>query len=281
MVREASRPYFELAAGLVFYLQGGRLMRLFKNFFCLCLIMVLPIGYYGDANDSSSVWFRLGGGTGQYSTIVESCTKPPVMHSDNFSDVGAAIVFRPSREDPFVFGLRGGHLSAGTIPEGKYGSTLEHGYVNPFASIEWEKFGIGAGLVRNLGPKLESDLFWDVFTKFYDYEPDMDFRKGRNYLSGHIRLGSYSSIYGIGSLNEGVPIASQYGYLLLGLGYGGVADWHFTSGISAGFYDHPGFYFGLGHDLKGYGRPEFSFRLGSAEDDFEGGFSFGWTIPLN
>lgn len=255
-------------------------MRLSRNVFCLFLIMMLPIGYYADENDSTSVWFRAGGGVGQYSTVIQSCDEPPKQFSNSFSDVGGEIVIRPSMSAPVMLGLRGGHLSAGIESSEKYGNSLENGYLNPHIAVELENFGAGIGWVRNLGPVMGDDVYLDFLKDVYDFDPILDFRRDKNFISGHARLGSYSSIYAIGSLNEGIPIVSQYGYFLLGMGYGGVPGWHFTSGVSGGFYNQGGFYLGIGRDLPRYGRPELSFRLGSAEGDFEGGFSLNWTIPI-
>ncbi len=255
-------------------------MRNFKNVFCWCLILVLPISYYADPNDSSSIWFRLGGGTGQYSTVIKSCNNPPEYLSNDYSDIGGALEFRPSLKDDVIFGIRGGHLSAGIKPGTKYGHSLEHGYINPYVSVEKQVFGAGIGLVRNLGPRVGNAFYREIFEDHYDIDPKIDFRYHRNNLSGHVRLGSLSSIYGIVSLYEGVPIVSRYGYFLFGLGYGSVPDWHFTSGLSLGFYDQTGFYLGVSHDMKEFGRPEFAFRLGSAQGDFEGGFSVGWAFTL-
>ena len=255
-------------------------MRYLKNVFCWCLVLVLPIGYYADPSDSSSVWFRLGGGTGQYSTVIESCDDPPRYLSNTYSDIGGSLEFRLSQKDDLIFGVRGGHLSAGIDSGTVYGNSLEHGYVNPFASVEMKDFGIGIGLMRNLGPRLNRELYHEVFDDLFDLDPEIDFRYRRNYMSGHVRIGPVSSVYAIASLYEGVPIVSNYGYYLFGFGYGAVPDWHFTTGISAGFYDQAGFYLGISHDTKGFGQPEFAFRLGSAEGDFEGGFSLGWTFTL-
>jgi len=255
-------------------------VKYFKNVFCFCLVLILPIGYYTGEGDTSNVWFRVGGGTGKYTTVIESCDEPPEHYSENFSDVGAALEIRPSDEQDIYFGVRGGHVSADIPVETEYGRTLEHGYINPHVSLETEDFGVGVGLVRNLGPRIRDELYWEIFDEILDIDPEIDFRRARNYLSGHARVGSYSSIYMIASLMEGTPIVSQYGYYMLGFGYGGVEDWHFASGLSGGFYDQGGFYMGMSHDLEGYGRPELSFRLGSSEDDFEGSISFAWTFTL-
>jgi hypothetical protein len=254
---------------------------MFKKVFCTCLILVLPISYYNIENDSTNVWFRLGGGTGQYSSVIRSCDTPPLAHSDDYADFGAELAYRPDRKAPFYLGLRGGHLKAGILNHPVYGNSLQNGYMNPFVSVETHYFGLGAGWIRNLGPVTYNRLGWFIDGNFIDFDPDLDFRNSKNYSSGHLRLGSVSSVYFLASYNEGVPIVSQYGYLLLGVGYGRVPRWHFVSGLSAGFYDEVGAYFGIAHDLGKSGVPQLSFRLGSSENEFEGGISLNWTIPIN
>jgi len=258
----------------------GGFMRLTKRFFCMCLVMMLPIGYYSNENDSSSVWFRVGGGVGQYSTIVESCNEPPRKYSNSFYDAGAEIAIRPIVDAPVIFGLRGGHLSAGIETTEKYGSSLENGYLNPHFALETEYFGGGIGWVRNIGPTIEDNVYWDILGDIYDIDPVLDFRRQKNFVSGHVRLGSYSTVYAIGTLYEGVPAISQYGPLMLGLGFGVVPKWNFMTGISGGFYDQGGFYFGVSHDMAQYGSPALSFRAGSADGDFEGAFSLNWTFTI-
>jgi hypothetical protein len=191
------------------------------------------------------------------------------------------LAYRPNPEDPFIVGLRAGHLSADFEPVSGNDYSAEHGYINPYGSIESKYFGFGLGWIRNLGPRLETMRGWNLYYNLLDFDNDLDFRKSENYGSGHLRIGSVSSVYFLTSVNEGVPIASQYGFFLMGLGYGGAPRWHFLGGLSGGFYDEAGFYLGLGHDMGKSGRPQLSFRLGSSEGEFEGGVSLNWTIPIN
>jgi len=87
----------------------------------------------------------------------------------------------------------------------------------PFSyhTVESKYAGFGMGWIRNIGPKIPEKLF--------DHDPD--WRKSRDYLSGHIHLGLDSRLYALSSFFEGVPIASQYGYVFLGAG-GSYRKWH-------------------------------------------------------
>lgn len=88
-----------------------------------------------------------------------------------------------------------------------------------------------------------------------------------------------SLVYAMLSFFEGVPIASQYGYLFLGAG-GRIHDWHLAGGFSGGFYDGSGAYFGISRDFARRGRPTLSVRLGSSHGEFEGAVSLNWSWPV-
>jgi hypothetical protein len=247
----------------------------FRNLFCLCLMAIVPFGYYAGDRDSSRVRIDVGGGAGQYLAVLNSCNDIPEKRLDDFKDIGADISFRPSVRLPLVFGLRGGHLS--TDPEkivyayfqSSTPPSFENGYINPYLSIETKYFGAGTGWVRNLGPEIPAAYF----------DLDLDFRQEKDFASGHIRVGAYSSVYAIVSFCEGVPIASQYGYFFLG-GGGSIKRWHFAGGFSGGPYHGGGVYLGLSHDTKHYGRPSLSVRAGGSEGEFEGAINLGWSWPV-
>lgn len=250
-------------------------MKYFRNFFCLCLIAIVPFGYYAKDQDSSHVRIDGGVGAGQYLAVLRSCEDIKEKRIDHFKDIGADISYRPAIKLPFVFGIRGGHLSTNLekviyafYSSGKQAS-IENGYINPYLSIETKYVGLGSGIGWNLGPEIPHN-FLDV---------DFDFRKEKYYASGHLRVGSYSSAYAIMSFYEGVPIASQYGYFLLGAG-GSIKQWHLIGGFSTGPYDGPGAYLGISHDTERLGRPSLSFRAGGSEGEFEGAIGLGWSWPV-
>jgi len=250
-------------------------MKYFRNCFCLCLIAIVPFSYYTNDNDSSHVRIDGGVGTGQYMAIMRSCNDIRGKRLDHLKDVGADVSYRPEIKLPFVLGIRAGHLSSTSerVIYSYYSNTgagsLENGYINPYLSIEFKYFGIGAGWGRNLGPEIPHEVI----------DLDFDFRQEKDYGSGHIRVGSYSTVYAILSFFEGTPIASDYGYVLLGGGVG-LRKWHLAAGFSGGPYDNGGAYFGISRDIERCGRPSLSFRAGSAEGEFEGAINLGWSWPV-
>ncbi len=250
-------------------------MKYFRNVFCLCLVAIVPFGYYANDNDSSHVRIDGGVGTGTYLSVLRSCEDIRDKRVDHFEDIGADISYRPAHTLPFVLGIRGGHMktSLDKVIYAYYPSSTKasfnNGYINPYVSIETRYVGLGAGWGRNLGPEFPPDM----------YESDFDFRQNKDYASTHIRVGPYSTVYAMMSFCEGVPIASQYGYLLLGVG-GSIGRWHLIGGYSGGPYDGPGGYLGISHDTERYGRPSLSFRAGSTEGEFEGAINLGWSWPV-
>lgn len=252
-------------------------MNYLKHFLCLSLIAVVPFGYYFDDSDSVQVRMRLAAGRGEYATIIRNCNGTlQDIHTGEYSDYGGEIAFKPNPDQPFVVGIRGGHLSADSysqsilgVPVALSGPT-ENGYINPYFAIEGRFVGFSLGWLRNIGPDMDKDLF----------KLDGDFRSTKDYGSMHLRVGSFRNFYVIGSFNEGVPIVSQYGFFLLGAGYGGVENWHFLTGISAGFYEEPGFHVGISRKLGHLGSADFSFRYGTAQSETERGLSLGWSYPI-
>ncbi|MCP4570069.1 MAG: hypothetical protein GY841_21010 [FCB group bacterium] len=234
-------------------------------------ILILPVGYYQGNEDSSKVHLGLAGGTGQYATVLRSCGEVTSKETMTYKDVAAGVEYRPDFNEPIVFGLRAGHLSTQTQYNVHSGSRLDNGYINPYFSIEGKYVGFGAGWLRNIGPVLDESLL-DLNT---------DFRKSTDVPSGHLRLGKRSGTYFIVSFFEGMPIVSEYGYLMTGVGYGGSSKWDFVGGLSAGFYDGAGIFMSLNRKTSQHGWPGIAVRLGSSEGEFEGGMSFHWFFQLN
>lgn len=241
------------------------------------MIAIVPFGYYFDESDSSHVRMKLASGQGEYATIIRTCNgNLEDVHTGKFSDFGGELAFRPNLNGPIVLGLRGGHLSADSYSQSILGLTInelgptENGYVNAYIAFEERTAGLSVGWVRNLGVDLDEDRF----------KLDGDFRSSKDYLSGHFRLGAFDDIYLISSLNEGVPIVSQHGFFLVGVGYGGLKNWHLLSGFSAGFFEAPGIHLGLSRGLGSLGSADLSLRYGTAEGETEHGVSLGWSIPL-
>lgn len=250
-------------------------MKYYRNIFCLCLIAIVPFGYYANDADSSHVRIDGGVGTGQYLAVLRSCNDIRGERLDHFTDIGTDISCRPAIRLPIVFGIRAGYLRANPekiisafYPVGDSAS-IENGYINPYFSIETKYFGIGAGRGWTLGPERPNNWI----------DLDFDFRQEKDYVSGHLRIGSYSSAYAIMSFYEGTPVASQYGYFLLGAG-GSIQQWHLAGGLSGGPYDGAGFYMGVSRDIERYGRPSLSFRAGSTHGVFEGAIGLNWSWPV-
>ncbi|SYZ74606.1 hypothetical protein TRIP_C90234 [Candidatus Zixiibacteriota bacterium] len=251
-------------------------MKSLTRFTGLAVILILPFGYYTGSDDSTHFTAGAGFGFGNYATIIEGCEGREV-HMVSFRDFGGSVAYHPSVHFPFVFGFRAGQLSVDDPPKSKsidqnypYPAS-KHGYINPNISLEFKSFGLGAGWVRNTGTVYPNDQ-WQI-------QP-FDFRRSRNFPSGHIRLGPTDKWFFLGSFCEGVPIMTQYGTILGAMGYGGSEDKIIVMGLCGGIHEHAGLYTGIIFKPGHLGGKVLSIRVGENYDRLEGSFSFEWYLPI-
>lgn len=240
-------------------------------------LLILPLGYYTGTKDSTHVTVGGGIGYGDYATLLQGCEGEKEVHMVGFRDVGGFVAVRPTSRSPFRFGFQGGYLSVEEPPEPispdqnyPYPQS-HHAYINPNISLELKPVGIGVGWLRNLGTVFPRDK-WNV--------EDFDFRRSRNFPSGHIRIGSTDSWFGLASFGEGLPVMTQYGTILGGIGYGDLHGKTVVFGICGGLYKHAGLFGSVVSRPGRFGGKSVSFRIGRNLDTFEGSFALGWYIPI-
>ena len=128
-----------------------------------------------------------------------------------FKEVGAAVDHQASKR--FHIGARGGYVWTSNSFVGGYDTTLtdlsqpeNFAHVNPYVAVEWKYFGVGLGGVFS-GGTLHTGETEDI--------PVDDSSDAQ--LSGHVRVGSLSSVYANVTCWEGVPLITN-GHVTLGAG---------------------------------------------------------------
>jgi len=243
----------------------------------LAIILVLPFGYYTGTNDSSHVAIGGGVGFGKYATLIQGCEGGEEVHMVNFREFSGSIAARPTGYSPLVLGFRGGYLMVEDPPESISGTeyypatSANGGYINPNISLEFKPFGVGGGWFRNLGTVYPPNR-WRV--------ERFDFRRSRDFPSGHIRIGATDSWFGVASFCEGVPAMTQYGTILGAIGRGKPGGNIFMGGICGGLHRHAGVFGSIVSKPGKIGTKVFAARIGRNLGAFEGSVSFAWYFPL-
>lgn len=250
-------------------------MKTIKKIVCFSFLLILPVGYNMDTKDSTHFTVGAGVGYGNYAKLVEGCEGGQEVSMVKFRDFGGSVAFHPTVHTPFVLGFRGGYLSVEEAPvakgEPEYFRTSHHPYINPNLSFEFKTVGIGLGWFRNLGSVFPDDG--------YNIQP-FDFRRSKDFPSGHLRLGKTDSWFALASFCEGVPAMTQYGTILGGIGYGGLESKTIIGGICGGLHEHAGLFAGMISRPGRWGGEIISLRIGRNYDTFEGSFSLGWYFPI-
>lgn len=252
-------------------------MKSFMNVVCLSFLLILPIAYYPDTKDSTHVTIGGGIGFGNYATLIQGCEGGQEVHMVSFRDFGGSAAVHPTMHSPFIFGFHGGYFSVEDPPEPKSAEEnypypeSNHGYINPSISLEFKPIGIGGGWLRNLGTVYPPSR-WNI-------QP-FDFRRSRDFPSGHVRLGRTDSWYALASFCEGFPIMTQYGTILGGIGHGNPGGKTFMGGICGGIHKHAGLYGCMVSKSGRFGAKSFSVRIGRSYDTFEGSIAFAWYFPI-
>ena len=256
-----------------------KIMKFITRIASFSFLLILPVGYYTGTKDSAHVTMGGGIGYGNYATLIQGCEGGQEVHMVGFRDFGGFVAVRPTIHSPFILGFQGGYLSVEEPPEPISANEnypypypkSNHAYVNPNISLELKPIGIGAGWLRNLGTVFPRNR-WNV--------QDFDFRHSRDFPSGHIRIGPTDSWYGLASFCEGLPVMTQYGTILGGIGYGGLERKTIVFGVCGGLYEHAGLFGCMISKPGRFGGKSISFRIGRNLDTFEGSFSVGWYIPI-
>ncbi len=252
-------------------------MKSITNIVAFSFLLILPIAYYPDSKDSTH--FTIGGGIGfgNYATLIEGCEGGQSVHMVSFRDFGASVAVHPTVHSPFVLGFQGGYFSVEDPPEpisteGVFDyPQSNHPYINPSLSLEFRPIGIGAGWLRNFGTVYPPSR-WNI--------QRYDFRRSRDFPSGHIRLGRTDSWFTIASFCEGFPVMTQYGTILGGIGHGSPGGKTFMGGICGGLHQHAGLYLGITSKSGRVGAKSYSIRIGRNLDTFEGSIAFAWYFPI-
>ena len=251
-------------------------MKAFKKILSFSFLLILPVGYYTGPDDSTHITMGGGAGIGHYATLIEGCEGKKEAHLIAYTDVGGSVAYRPTVRSPLVLGFRGGYFSVQDSPEPRSDRNSpypasNHAYINPNISLELKRIGIGAGWLRNLGTVFPPSK-WAIQT--------FDFRRSRDFPSGHIRIGSTDSWYALASFCEGVPIMTQYGTILGAIGHGSPGGKTIMGGICGGIQEHAGLFGCMISKPGRLGRKVFSFRVGRNYGVFEVSVSLGLFFPI-
>jgi hypothetical protein len=203
-------------------------------------LLVLPLGYYPESPDSMDFGIGVHGGTGQVASVIRGCDGTDYHgEGSEFTDVSVSawMAMPPCVRSPIVFGVRGGQCESNAgfaaHQQDGYGRSanrsIQFSYVNPHASIETKKLGLGIGYMCG-----------DVPQSLYDLEYS-DKPAHRTRPTGHIRLGNLEKTYFMFSHAESTPLVSAGGMANIGIGYPAGRSVHLFSGLSGGFYDGAGF----------------------------------------
>lgn len=180
--------------------------------------LVTPEGEI-DLGDGNVTRFSLAGGSGTHFQEVwlplgyGDCgsTGVPLDFKDEFKEVGVAVDHQASQR--IHVGVRGGYVWSDYSFASGYDTTLyditddrNFLHVDPYVSVEWKYVGIGVGGV------FASKQIPDGSTEDYPLDESGDAQ-----VSGHLRLGSLSSIYANASVWEGTPLLTS-GHMMAGVG---------------------------------------------------------------
>jgi hypothetical protein len=208
------------------------------------------------ANGSPSVTtVQLATGGGSFNREIvfgytgsSGCASSTPIHFDSdFTDIGAEIDYGSGGLGHI--GVRGGfvHETANLVSRistpvnvdsiaATIDPTQNYTYVNPYVSVEGTWIGLGLGIIASSQPLRTGAR--------EDYPPDegVDTR-----VSGHLRLGHRSHLYGSASTGESVPIYSGGGITTYGFGVVPVSILDIWGGGSSGPWqgDHWLFRIGL------------------------------------
>lgn len=243
-------------------------------------ILVMPIGYYPDNPDSTSLAIGVHGGVGQIASVLRGCDGE-ALHSESSSyddaSLSANFAIPSSGNSSYVLGLKVGRWTAPNAgfatrnsPGGGYGRSAERrisfSYVNPSISIETENRGFGLGYI-----------FGDVPSSFSDYK----YSSGSKVrFSGHFRLGNLNEGYFAMSLAENSPLVSGGGLFDIGGGYSFGRRVRMFSGVSFMFYNQPGLLQQGKIRINRNLDVDLAFRLGQAGGTPETSASFGLVFKL-
>ena len=275
-----------------------RVLRAVMHTTMICLILVLPFGYYTQSPDTADAAIGIHAGYGSVATVIRDC-EGHALHSESstFQDVSgsAYAIIRRWNNTTCIAGLRGGYWESDAIfatefPEDvlgyetSYGATrpyhVSYSYINPNLSLEFKNVGIGLGLMMGRIP-----------ASFSDHQPVpapgqtpeemesnmvlMSQEKDDIPVSAHIRFGSIDGRHFLASFAENLPLASGGGYFDVGLGYPVGKTVRMFTGLSAAFYNQPGFLqqarFRISKGFDG----ELAVRFGQAGGELEASLSGG------
>jgi hypothetical protein len=149
----------------------------------------------GGGTRFREVWVTLG-----YDECTGGPIQTPLEVEEEFAEIGGAIDHQAS--DHVHIGARAGYVWGNNSYVGSYDTTItdlsgdrDFFHLDPYVSGEWHYFGVGVGGIF-AGKALPSG-------GSEDYPLDDG---GGVSLSGHLRVGSLSGVYGSVHLWEGVPL---------------------------------------------------------------------------
>jgi len=216
------------------------------------IVVLMPLA--ADAPDSGSkgdpgeTRLRVGGGVGQYAFIARDCDGAKLSELPvDAVDLGAAAEHRFAGK-PLTVGVRGGwtHNEPGTLwernpdpyaPAVPRAGAFTVSYINPYAALEWRRFGIGAGWIEHDRP-----------LPFGTNDPGTSPQDNPDNGSAHVRIGPRDGVHFQASYLEGVPIYSDGGYFNFGMGFP-VSNARLFVGGTAGPMDRMGTTVGLDYPL--------------------------------
>jgi hypothetical protein len=237
--------------------------------------LLLPVAVEVPAGRDSSASgaetrLSIGGGVGYYALIERGCEGQILRHTPvNYNDLGVALEhqFNP----PIVIGVRGGRLNDRIGPPSDYSTSGTAGpyppdyirntsYWNPYASLEWRKFGIGGGYMDADKPFVTSGgEFHNTFT-------------------AHVRIGIVSQKYLLINWMEGVPLYGDGGYFGLGMGFRPHQNAQGFMGLNVGPFDGMGVSLKTDIWLSPSTALNLSGRLGGGGGQIQTGISAGITV---
>ena len=276
----------------------SRLFRAVVHVTMACFILVLPFGYYTQSPDTADAAIGLHAGYGNVATVVRDC-EGKALHSESstFHDVSgsAYAVIGRSQNASYIVGLRGGYWESGAVfaseysgedPDygNSYGATapyhVTYSYINPNLSLEFKNVGIGLGI-----------MFGNIPGSFSDHQPVpapgqtpeemesnmlmMSQEKDDIPISAHLRFGNIEKKHFIASFAENLPLASGGSYFDVGVGYPVGKSARMFTGVSAAFYNQPGFLQQARFRISGSFDGEVAVRLGQAGGELEASISGG------
>ena len=237
-----------------------------------------------DPTSQSGTTFRVAAGGGQYMSFTRDCDGNVITsNTHDFRDVGAEINHR--FDNPVELGVKGGYADDGRLfaQPGQTGlfnlrDWEEMGvyYLNPYFATEFDKFGIGIGVIGatgSLNTSLEEEdhignqLYGETGTHYYP--------------TGHLRFGRRESTHFSMSILEGLPIYSGGGTFEFGLGTRPAPSVGMWFGPTfGGVYDGAGFLLKLSIDASRAFEIQPNVRWGFSEGSMEYGFgvSLGYRL---